>query len=118
MVDEPPKTPPEALAVPDPLPVGTPSARFVAQHYSSWQGAHEAAWRAAIESVQPFRNAALLELATTGLVREYEKTPSQGKAAAHRNATLAMMTNPGHLEFAHPLSWAPFIVVGEGGRRQ
>jgi CHAT domain-containing protein len=28
---------------------------------------------------------------------------------------LALMDSPDHPEFAHPIFWAPFVVVGEGG---
>ena len=28
---------------------------------------------------------------------------------------LALMASPDHPEFAHPIYWAPFVVVGEGG---
>jgi len=28
---------------------------------------------------------------------------------------LALMNTPDHPEYAHPLFWVPFVVVGEGG---
>ena len=28
---------------------------------------------------------------------------------------LALIETPHHPEYAHPLFWAPFVVVGEGG---
>ena len=49
---------------------------------------------------------------TTAMLREYNANPAQGKATAHRKAMLALMDTPG---YAHPLFWAPFVVVGEGG---
>jgi tetratricopeptide (TPR) repeat protein/CHAT domain-containing protein len=52
---------------------------------------------------------------TTGMLREYETNPGQGKAEAHRKAMLALMNTPDHPEYGHPLFWAPFVVVGEGG---
>lgn len=52
---------------------------------------------------------------TTGMLKEYELHPEQGKAEAHRKAMLTLMNTPDHPEFAHPLFWAPFVVVGEGG---
>jgi CHAT domain-containing protein len=32
-----------------------------------------------------------------------------------RRAELDLMDDKDHPEFAHPLFWAPFVVVGEGG---
>jgi CHAT domain-containing protein len=52
---------------------------------------------------------------TTGMLKEYEAHPGQGKAEAHRKAMLALIDTPNHPEYAHPLFWAPFVVVGEGG---
>lgn len=52
---------------------------------------------------------------TTAMLREYEANPGQGKAAAQRKAILALMNTPSHPEYAHPVFWAPFVVVGEGG---
>ena len=52
---------------------------------------------------------------TTAMMTEYEANPGQGKAEAHRKAMLALMATPNHPEYAHPLFWAPFVVVGEGG---
>ena len=54
-------------------------------------------------------------LLTTTMLREYDANPKQGKAAAQRKAMLALMYTPDHPEYAHPLYWAPFAVVGEGG---
>jgi CHAT domain-containing protein len=28
---------------------------------------------------------------------------------------LALINTPNHPQYAHPLFWAPFVVVGEGG---
>ena len=52
---------------------------------------------------------------TTVMLKEYEAYPKQGKAQAQRKAILALMNTPGRPEYAHPLYWAPFVVVGEGG---
>jgi CHAT domain-containing protein len=52
---------------------------------------------------------------TTGMLKEYETNPDQGKAEAHRKAMMALMATPDHPEYAHPIFWAPFVVVGEGG---
>jgi CHAT domain-containing protein len=51
----------------------------------------------------------------TSAVREVAKDASVGRAEALRRAMLAMMDN-GNAAEAHPAFWAPFIVVGEGGR--
>lgn len=40
-----------------------------------------------------------------------------GRAEALRRAELDVMNDPAHPEFAHPLFWAPFVMVGEGGAR-
>jgi CHAT domain-containing protein/Tfp pilus assembly protein PilF len=52
---------------------------------------------------------------TTGMLGEYEFSPAQGKAQAHQKAMLTLMNDPQHPEYAHPMFWAPFVVVGEGG---
>lgn len=48
---------------------------------------------------------------TTALLTEYVAHPSQGKASAHRKAMLKLINER---KYAHPLFWAPFVVVGEG----
>ena len=40
---------------------------------------------------------------------------SIGRAEALRLSMLAMMETEGKDYFAHPMFWAPFVVVGEGG---
>jgi CHAT domain-containing protein/tetratricopeptide (TPR) repeat protein len=52
---------------------------------------------------------------TTTMLKEYEANPAQGKAEAHRKAMMALMVTPDHPEYAHPIFWAPFVIVGEGG---
>lgn len=52
---------------------------------------------------------------TTNMLKEYEANPGQGKSEAHRKAMMALMATPDHSEYAHPIFWAPFVVVGEGG---
>ena len=54
-------------------------------------------------------------LLTTAMLTEYQANPGQGKAEAERKAMLMLMNTPEHPEYAHPLYWAPFVVVGEGG---
>ena len=41
--------------------------------------------------------------------------PGVGRAEAHRRAMLALLDDADKPYFAHPLFWAPFVVVGEGG---
>lgn len=52
---------------------------------------------------------------TTSMLTEYQANPAQGKAESLRKAMLALAASPGHPEYAHPIYWAPFVVVGEGG---
>ena len=52
---------------------------------------------------------------TTVMLKEYEAHPKRGKAQAQRKAILALMNTLVRPEYAHPLYWAPFVVVGEGG---
>ncbi len=55
-------------------------------------------------------------LLTTRMLGEFEAHPAMGKAQAHRNALLSLLDNPERPDYAHPLYWAPFVVVGEGDR--
>ncbi len=52
---------------------------------------------------------------TTVMLQEYQTNPKLGKAQAQRKAMLSLMNTPNHPEYAHPIFWAPFVVVGEGG---
>ena len=63
-------------------------------------------WPVATEATVPL---------TTVMLKEYEAHPKRGKAQAQRKAILALMNTLGRPEYAHPLYWAPFVVVGEGG---
>ena len=63
-------------------------------------------WPVATEATVPL---------TTVMLKEYEARPKRGKAQAQRKAMLALMNTLGRPEYAHPLYWAPFVVVGEGG---
>ena len=51
---------------------------------------------------------------TTRMLEEARK-PGVGRAEAHRRAMLAMIDDKDRPHYAHPLFWAPFVVVGEGG---
>ncbi len=45
-------------------------------------------------------------------------SPRMGRAEALRQAMLSLISDPQHPRYAHPVFWAPFIVVGEGGTFQ
>jgi CHAT domain-containing protein len=70
--------------------------------------------RSLLVSHWPVASDATVPLTTT-MLKEYETNPKLGKAQAQRKAMLDLMNTPGHPEYAHPLFWAPFVVVGEGG---
>lgn len=53
-------------------------------------------------------------LLTTRMFAEAEK--GVGRAEALRRAMLAMVDYPTNASLRHPALWAPFVVVGEGGR--
>ncbi len=71
--------------------------------------------RALLVSHWPVSSRAAVEL-TTGLFSEISAASDIGGAEALRRSMLAMMRDPEAEYFAHPLFWAPFVVVGEGGR--
>jgi len=50
---------------------------------------------------------------TSGTFAELKANPAIGRAEALRRSMLALMDNGGRS--GHPASWAPFVVVGEGG---
>ncbi len=52
---------------------------------------------------------------TTEMLREVTERPGTGRAEALRLAMLKLMANSEKPYYAHPMFWAPFIVVGEGG---
>ncbi len=49
---------------------------------------------------------------TTTLFSELAAHPGLSRAEAHRRAMLAVLNDPDSPDFAHPLFWAPFTVVG------
>ena len=51
---------------------------------------------------------------TTRMLAEAAK-PDVGRAEAHRRAMLALIDDEDIPNYAHPMFWAPFVVVGEGG---
>ena len=54
---------------------------------------------------------------TTGIFHRLAQDPDIHRAEALRLSCLALMDGPGPGEYtyAHPLFWAPFIIVGDGG---
>jgi CHAT domain-containing protein/tetratricopeptide (TPR) repeat protein len=52
---------------------------------------------------------------TTGLFEEAMRAPSMRRSEALRRSMLRLIEDSEHPLFAHPLFWAPFVVVGEGG---
>ncbi len=52
---------------------------------------------------------------TTRMLTEAAQHPEIGRAEALRRSMLALMDDTENEHFAHPLFWAPFVVVGEGG---
>jgi CHAT domain-containing protein len=61
---------------------------------------------------------------TTEIFRRQAADPALGRAEALREAELALIDGPGFREagstqplfsYAHPIFWAPFSVVGDGG---
>ncbi len=51
---------------------------------------------------------------TTRMFASMAERPSQGRAKALQQAMLGLMDD-GKPLYAHPMFWAPFVVVGEGG---
>jgi len=54
----------------------------------------------------------------TGIFEAQRKDPKIGRAEALRRAEMAMLDPAEPPEFAHPLAWAPFVLVGEDGARR
>ena len=61
------------------------------------------------------------KLLTTELFKRQSANPKLGRAQAVREASLAVMRQSAQPErgqpysYAHPMFWAPFVVVGDGG---
>src|SRR5262249_36466486 len=51
---------------------------------------------------------------TTGAFEALAKDPGIGRAEALRRSMLALLADKAHPEYAHPMFWAPFVLVGEG----
>lgn len=52
---------------------------------------------------------------TTAMLRIVAAEPTVSRAEALRRSMLALMTDPAEPRYAHPMFWAPFVVVGDGG---
>lgn len=81
--------------------------------------------RALLVSMWPVESASAMRL-TTGLFRSQKENPELSRARALQHSILALMDGPGLTDpvtgrvaasAAHPLFWAPFVLVGEGGGR-
>ncbi|MGQ0674526.1 MAG: CHAT domain-containing protein [Rhodospirillales bacterium] len=70
--------------------------------------------RALLVSHWPVETVSAQQL-TTGTIDALVRDPSIGRAEALRRSMLKQMDNKSKPHFAHPLYWAPFVVVGEGG---
>jgi CHAT domain-containing protein len=61
----------------------------------------------------------------TNLFKRQADDPKLTRAEALRQAMVALMDGPGYLggdgktefAYAHPLFWAPYSIIGDGGRR-
>ena len=53
---------------------------------------------------------------TTGMIDRMKADAPRTRAEALRESTLALLEDASQDRFAHPRIWAPFVVVGEGGR--
>ncbi len=49
------------------------------------------------------------------MLAEAAENPGIARAEALRRSMLALMNDPDNPHYAHPMFWAPFVVVGEGG---
>jgi CHAT domain-containing protein len=70
--------------------------------------------RALLVSHWPVLSSAAAKL-TTRMLKE-AKAKGVGRAEALKRSMLALMNTPNQPHLAHPMFWAPFTVVGEGGR--
>ena len=71
--------------------------------------------RALLVSHWPVYSDAAVRL-TTRAFAELERNPKAGRAEALQHAMSALMDDRSQEDNAHPAVWAPFVVVGEGGR--
>ena len=78
--------------------------------------------RALLVSLWPVETTSA-RILTTSVFQRQQRNPQLGRAQALQQSILALMTGPGLKDpatdriaasYAHPLFWAPFILVGEG----
>ncbi|MBM3539198.1 MAG: CHAT domain-containing protein, partial [Alphaproteobacteria bacterium] len=55
---------------------------------------------------------------TTKMLGESAVDSTLPRSEAHRRAMLALAADAENPHYAHPMFWAPFVVVGEGGAPQ
>ena len=70
--------------------------------------------RALLVSHWPVNSAASVEL-TTRMLKEVANDNQVGRAEALKRSMLGLMDTAETPLYAHPMFWAPFVVVGEGG---
>ncbi|REG48605.1 tetratricopeptide repeat protein [Paraburkholderia sp. BL6669N2] len=73
--------------------------------------------RALLVSHWSVNSAATVELMTRAM-QTLVARPEIGRAEALRRAMLSLLDDERNPKFAHPIFWAPFFNVGEGGRMQ
>jgi CHAT domain-containing protein len=81
--------------------------------------------RALLLSMWPVETTSARKL-TTGLFRNQRDNPDFSRAQALRQSMLQLIDSPGLLDqasgkivasYAHPIFWAPFIIIGDSGLR-
>jgi CHAT domain-containing protein/predicted negative regulator of RcsB-dependent stress response len=81
--------------------------------------------RALLVSMWPVETTSAGKL-TTGLFRYQKENPASSRAQALRQSMLQLIDSPGLMDnasgkivasYAHPIFWAPFIVIGDSGLR-
>jgi CHAT domain-containing protein len=53
---------------------------------------------------------------TTKMIQYAVENPNKGYNIALKYSILKLMNDKKNPHFAHPLFWAPFVIVGEGGK--
>lgn len=91
-------------------PDGTPGADALSGLAKSF---FHAGARSLLVSHWPVVSKAAVQL-TTKMLAERTRDASLGHAASLQKSIQALLSGPEEV-FAHPLFWAPFVVVGEGG---
>jgi CHAT domain-containing protein/Tfp pilus assembly protein PilF len=73
--------------------------------------------RSLLVSHWPVASEATVEL-TTNMFEEMRTDPYLGKSEALRRSRLKLINDSNNPEYAHPYFWAPFVLVGDGARKQ